>query len=230
MADLKKAASGFYRYLYKRRLKYKGLLQYHGKCTISKSCTFEGNNLIWDRTRLNHVHMGFGSFTGSDCYFCNTWIGRYCSIGNYVTVALGIHPTKDYVCNHPAFYSTLKQVGFTYAKDQTFPDAKFVDEEANLAVCIEDGVWIGNNALILNGVTIKEGAIIAAGAVVTKDVGPYEIVGGVPARKIRDRFNEEQKQFLLDFKLYEKDPLFYSEHVEEMQHIETFIQRMKEKE
>lgn len=59
---------------------------------------------------------------------------------------------------------------------------------------IEDDVWIGARSIIMAGVTVKRGAIVAAGSVVTKDVGPYDIVGGVPARKIRDRFNSAQQK------------------------------------
>lgn len=62
----------------------------------------------------------------------------------------------------------------------------------DLPVVIEDDVWVGAGAIILKGVTIGRGAIVAAGAVVNKNVEPYSIVGGVPAKKIARRFSDEQ--------------------------------------
>jgi len=62
-----------------------------------------------------------------------------------------------------------------------------------LPVRIEDDVWVGHGAIILHGVTIGEGAIVAAGSIVTKDVAPYSIVAGGPARKLRDRFDPAQQ-------------------------------------
>lgn len=65
-------------------------------------------------------------------------------------------------------------------------------------IVIEDDVWVGENALILSGVTIRQGAIVAAGAVVTKDVEPYSIVAGIPAKIIKYRFSEELRKELLN--------------------------------
>lgn len=225
---LHKVLSNIYRFFYKQKLKMTHQLQYGKHTSISKSCTFEGYNRVLSYCELNNTSMGYASFTGGHCYFLNTKIGRFCSIGDYVSVVVGQHPTSKYVCNHPAFYSLRKQVGFTYADKQTFEDIKYLDENSKTIVSIGDGVWIGNNAIILNGLTIGEGAIIAAGSVVTKNVAPYEIVGGVPAKKIKDRFTEDQKEFLLKYKLYEKDLSFYQENVKDMEDIETFIQKHKE--
>ena len=61
-------------------------------------------------------------------------------------------------------------------------------------IVIESDVWVGANSTILRGVTVGEGSVIAAGAVVTKDVPPYSIVGGVPARVLKMRFDEETQK------------------------------------
>lgn len=65
-------------------------------------------------------------------------------------------------------------------------------EENDRPIIVEGDNWIGANSIVLKGVTIGEGSIIAAGSVVTKDVPPYSIVGGVPARVIKMRFNDEE--------------------------------------
>lgn len=102
-------------------------------------------------------------------------IGKYCSIADDVTILLGGEHRTDWVTNYPF--------------DHLHPDGeRFRDANTKGDVVIGHDVWIGHGACILSGVTIGNGAVIAAGSVVTKDVRPYEVVGGAPARTIRQRF------------------------------------------
>lgn len=110
-------------------------------------------------------------------------MGAFCSIAQNVTIPYGNHPL-DTVSTHPFFYGTI--FGLT---DKNIPLADVAP--GNGKVVIGHDVWIGTGATILTGITIGTGAVIAAGAVVTKDVPPYAIVGGVPAKIIRYRFDEE---------------------------------------
>ncbi len=87
---------------------------------------------------------------------------------------------------------------------------------------IGNDVWIGAHAKIIGGVTIHDGAVVLAGSVVTKDVPSYAIVGGVPAKVLKYRFDEQTVQLLLDSRWWEKDTLWLQEHVTEMQDIEKF--------
>ena len=80
-------------------------------------------------------------------------------------------------------------------------------------IVIGSDVWIGFEAVILSGVRIGDGAIIGARAVVTKDVEPYTIVGGVPARPIRKRFDEETIEKLLSFRWWDKDKEFIKQNI-----------------
>ena len=82
---------------------------------------------------------------------------------------------------------------------------------------IGDGCWIGSRAMIMQGVTLGEGAVVATGAVVTKDVPPYAVVGGVPAKVIKYRFPEEDIQKLLALKLYDLDEKQFLKMREQMQ-------------
>ncbi len=103
-------------------------------------------------------------------------IGDYCSIGPDVKFML----SSDHFINHLSTFPFKVKYGFEKQEGVTKGD-----------INIRDDVWIGSNAIILSGVTINQGAIVAAGAVVTKDVPPYAIVGGNPAKIIKYRFPDE---------------------------------------
>lgn len=110
-----------------------------------------------------------------------TSIGRYCSIAPGVICGETEHPT-DYLSTSPVQYGGQ----FSWFLGPLKPEHRY--KGTKLPPIIGHDVWIGANAQIMLGVTIGNGAIIAAGAIVTRDVPPYAIVGGVPARIIRMRF------------------------------------------
>ena len=174
---------------------------YFGKYVIiSQKTQFEGYNSINNHSELINSFLGRGSYIANNSIIRNTKIGRFCAIGDYVRTGLGKHPTKDFVSIHPAFFSMEKPAGFTFVKEQLFDEHDYVDSENKYFVIIGNDVWIGNKVLIMDGINIGDGAVIAAGAVVTKDVEPYSIVGGVPAKIIKKRFTEEQIDKLLNIK------------------------------
>jgi len=123
-------------------------------------------------------------------------IGKFCSIGPDVKVGLGIHPT-DYFTTFPAFYSTQKQCQVSFTDKDHYKELS--------ETLIGNDVWIGENATILSDISIGDGAIVAAGAVVTKDVEPYTIVGGVPAKLIKYRFDENKRKELLSLKWWDNE-------------------------
>ena len=84
-------------------------------------------------------------------------------------------------------------------------DIKSKEPENDLPIIVEDDVWIGNGAIVLKGVRIGEGSIIAAGALVIKDVERYSIVGGIPAKKIKDRFDEKTQKKHIELKSKKND-------------------------
>lgn len=115
-------------------------------------------------------------------------IGGFCSIAGQIKVSDGNHPL-DHVSTSPATY--LKGWGIT-EEDYVRPLPK------SGPIVIGHDVWIGLGATLLTGITIGHGAVIAGGAVVTRDVPPYAIMGGVPARLIRYRFDAKTTERLLD--------------------------------
>lgn len=164
---------------------------------------FGGFNTIGKNTELSYSKIGKLSYTGKNCILNKVEIGDFCSIGNDVKIVYGMHPINDYFSTHPAFYSIKKQANITYVKDTTFDENRMIDE--NTSVRIGNDVWIASDVKILEGVNIGNGSIIATGAVVTKNVEPYSIVGGVPAKLIKYRFEEKKIIEIMSTKWWEND-------------------------
>lgn len=159
--------------------------------SVIRNCSFGYHNRIYDNTILSNVSLGDYSYIGGDCRLMNVIIGNFCSIGPSVWIGgLPSHPL------------TLKSTfpGF-YQKDSSYygvkPEYDYSEPEFR-QVKIGNDVWVGARAMIMDGVTIGDGAVIAAGAVVTKDIPPYAIVGGVPAKVIKFRFSEQEIKEMLE--------------------------------
>lgn len=120
------------------------------------------------------------SFCGYNCDIQNTDIGSFCSIANNTIIGGGAHPT-EWVSSSPVFYNNRDSVKKKFARHE---------REASKRVLIGHDVWIGNNCIIKQGIKIGTGSVIGMGAVVTKDIPPYAIVGGVPAKILKYRFEE----------------------------------------
>jgi len=138
--------------------------------------------------KLHHSHVGKYSRINAHCQLARTTVGNFSAIGMNTIIGLGRHPL-NYASTHSIFYK----------KNNIKNDwVKPIDFKEGLPISIGNDVWIGRNCTIMDGVTIGDGAVIATGAVVTKNVPSYAIAGGVPAKVIKYRFNEEIIQRLLE--------------------------------
>lgn len=209
-----------------KRVKFhsRGVIIKSGCYIAGKNTCFEGKNVI-NKNTFFRGSMGFGTYLGSGCSI-NASIGRFCSIGSSVKTVNGIHPTNGFVSTHPAFFSTAKQAGFTFTDKKLFQETRYVDEQYH-AVSIGNDVWIGENVLLLAGVRVGDGAVIATGAVVTKDVPPYAMVGGVPAKVLRMRFAEDTVAKLLKLRWLDKPVSWIEEHSAYFQDVDGFIKIME---
>ncbi len=192
------------RNLYKKKFKgfYASPLSYIDKETnLSEYNVFHGRCVVVRSTVERYTYA-------VNARIVNSKVGKFCSIGPETLIGgLGRHPTQ-WLSTHPIFYSLSKQVGISFAIANHFEELPCVE--------IGNDVWIGARVVILDGVKIGDGSIIAAGAIVTSDVAPYSIVGGVPARLIRQRMPNLQASMLIELawwnwseeKLRKAAPLF----------------------
>lgn len=145
---------------------------------IGENCHILENCLVLNSTIKSYSYIGRNSIVQ------NTSIGSFCSIANDVFIGLGAHPLEHFSTS-PLFY----RVSNIFNLKLIDTDYKFSEYRP---IEIGNDVWIGARVIVLDGVKIGNGAIIAANAVVTKDVPPYAVVGGVPAKIIRYRFSQEK--------------------------------------
>lgn len=188
---------------------------------IHKNSSFEGQNKIGKNSWFEG-DIGYGSYIGDDCIL-KAKIGRFCSIGHKVSVITGSHPTNRFVSTSPMFFSLELQNGATFVNKQKFKEKNFADEKNKYGVVIGNDVWIGYGVTIMGGVKIGDGAIIGTGAIVMNDVLPYTIVVGQPAKKIKNRFNDNQIEWLMKFKWWDKPIEWIRENADLFENIEEFM-------
>lgn len=165
-----------------------------------KTCIGEHVFLNKDVTVISNGNGHIGDFTyiNGGYIYDNVFIGKYCSMAYQVCIGPGEH-----FLNRLSTYPVCNRVLGIKSKDDFPQSAKTI---------IGNDVWIGNNVTVLAGVTVGDGAVLAAGAVVTKDVSPYAIVGGVPAKTLRFRFDDSTIRELQNLEWWNRDLNWIKEH------------------
>ena len=198
------------RLLYAHYKKHKLLRQFKWKnFKIGLNVTVENSSIgnhVFLGTDVEFLNSKIGdySYINSNTTINYTEIGIFCSIGSDVHFGLATHPT-DLISTHPTFYANNK-VFETFSTKNYFKDFK--------EIIIGNDIWIGSKSLIMGGITIGDGAIVAAGSVVTKDIQPYEIVGGIPAKHIKFRLDNNEIKNLEKIQWWDKDEKWLKDNYE----------------
>jgi acetyltransferase-like isoleucine patch superfamily enzyme len=186
-----------------------------GYLSVTNNCSFGEHNTIYNHVSMNEVQLSDYTYVANGTTISKTTIGKFCSIGPDCKIGLGKHPTKDFVSTHPIFFSTLKQAQITFAEKNYFEEFENIE--------IGNDVWMGANVIVVDGIKIGDGAIIAAGSVVTKDILAYAIVGGVPAKTIRYRFEKEEIEKLLELRWWNKDMDYLRDNFMKFHDVKKFL-------
>ncbi|SOD98317.1 CatB-related O-acetyltransferase [Spirosoma fluviale] len=167
-------------------------------CTFSKETLIGFNSHIFKNTTINFSQIGFFTYVGRNSFVQFAKIGNYCSISKDVMIGLGAHPLNMFSTS-PLFYKANNALKIQLVE-------RNLDFKEHSLINIGSDVWIGTKSIIMDGVTIGHGAVVAAGAIVTKDIPPYAIVAGVPAKIIKYRFSDSIQNRLLESKWWENEP------------------------
>ena len=172
-------------------------------------------------TSMRASSMGDWSYITQHCHVVWTSIGKMCSIANGARINPGNHPTWRAVQHHSVYRAEAYGLG---EDDHDFFEWRKADW-----VTIGHDVWIGHGVTITAGVTIGTGAVIGAGAVVTRDVPPYTVVGGVPARVLKRRFSDQQAEALMEIAVWDWSHDAYKRALPDIRRldIDAFIEKYR---
>jgi len=209
-----------YKYLLWLFSKIKNQVKYEklriGYYSFIRNCTFGRYNWVGENNVLSDSSFNDYTYITTNCTIANCEIGKFCSIGPNVRIAPGTHPTSKFVSTHPVTYSKPFFMLNNFTNTSIF--------EGNKNVIIGNDVWIGANSLIVDGVEIGDGVIIAANSLVTKNIEPYMIVGGVPARVLKKRFDDKEISKLLELKWWDKDDAWIKLNITKFWDINDFME------
>lgn len=194
--------------------KWRDKVKFGFSCNIGLHSNFEVMNQIHPRASFDG-ELGFGSYIGPESVI-NGRIGRFTSIAPQVRCNVGRHPyIYPYVSTAPCFFSlnpNHSQNGSTFATSQEYGELAYADKEKRYVISVGNDCWIGEGAFIVGGTEIADGAVVLAHAVVTKNVPPYAIVGGVPAKIVGYRYTDDDINFLLRIKWWNNSLTWFKTH------------------
>lgn len=201
---------------------YSKHVRFLGNSFADTNCIFEGYNSIGEDSKLKSVELGLGSYIGAYNKWTKVKVGKFSSIASNIHIIAGKHPTSTFVSTHPAFFSkSSNAAGFTFVSKQLYDEVPLTKN--GFLVEIGSDVWIGDNVSIMSGVTIGDGAIIGANTLVIKDIDPFSINVGIPAKKIKTRFSESEIKKISSLKWWNFDWDWLKTNSEKFSNVKNII-------
>lgn len=190
----------------------------HKQSYVDDNSSLGSGTVLFSKVTLINSSVGDFSYIQYGSTLSSVKIGKFCSIASGVNIGLPQHSIYG-VSSHPVFYLKQTPLPIKFSDQDLFSPIK--------KTVIGHDVWIGQNAIIMTGLNIGIGAVIGAGAVVTKDVPAYAVVGGVPARIIKYRFKEKMRNDLLESKWWEMPVAVLEKNFLLFQHPSEFVNALK---
>ena len=213
-------------YMYHYKVEYG--CRFEKKVYVDLDTIINGYIDLQQGTRLVNCDIGKGTNLGPNNKWTRCKIGKFCLTDANNRNIYGHHPTSKYVAMNSKFYWPQEH---GYANEVMYSDVyKYADKEKKFYNIIGNDVYITNDVLILEGVKIGDGAVITPGSVVTKNVPPYAIVRGNPAKIVTYRFTEEDILFLEKLQWWDKDDEWLENHVKDFNDIKSLKKRILEEE
>jgi len=169
---------------------------FHPGSVVSQDSNVGNYSVLFANVGLESANLGAYSYVQSGSLLTNVEVGPFCSIAGGVIVGLASHP-MHLVSTSPVFYDCEQPLPRFFTRE------RLVTTHLPRTIINAD-VWIGQNAMIKAGINIGVGAVVGAGAIVTRDVPPYTIVTGIPARPTRTRFSQDICRRLLESRWWER--------------------------
>jgi len=185
--------------------------------TVIQNCTFGKYVEIAKNNHISETKIGSYSYTSENCQIIYSEIGKFVNIASYVRLNPGQHPMGSATQHHMLYRKEM--FGFGENNDE------FFDWRKSKKVIIGNDVWIGHNVTIMGGVSVGNGAVIGSGAIVTKDIPPYAITVGNPAKVIRYRFSVDIIDSLEQIKWWDWSRQKVKENLNDFDDIKSFIKK-----